>query len=118
MKRLSLIVTLGLALSSAGIAAAQATKAEDEHAKHHPDKAAATGDGTAAGSPTMGKGHGMMMGGDMMGMCPMMAKDAKVEVKNLAKGASITITSDDPKVVARVQKMAEEMRSMHEVKAP
>ena len=57
-----------------------------------------------------------MMGG--MGFCPMMGgPDAKVEVKKLPKGVSITITSDDPRAVLRIQKMGEAMRLMHEAES-
>jgi hypothetical protein len=63
----------------------------------------------------MGMMGGGMMSGGMMGMCPgMMGAGAKMEVVKLPKGVTITLTSDDPKVVARVQKMAEGMRLMHE----
>jgi TusA-related sulfurtransferase len=69
---------------------------------------------------SMMEGGGMMGGGNMMGgMCPgMLNADAKLEVTKLPKGATISITSDDPKVVARIQKMAEGMRLMHEAHAP
>jgi hypothetical protein len=58
-----------------------------------------------------------MMGG---GLCPMGmgGADTKVDVKNVDKGVTITITSTDPGRVARLQKMAEAMRLMHEATAP
>jgi len=127
MKRLTLIATLGATLMGAGLVAAQAPtpapKAQDPHAAHHatgtagPAKSKADGDaGMANGG--MGMMGGGMMGGGMMGggmMCPgMMGASAKMEVVKLPKGVTITLTSDDPKVVARVQKMAEGMRLMHE----
>jgi hypothetical protein len=111
--RLIAIPTLSLALLGAGVVAAQP---KDEHAAHHPDKAAPGASKGKAGGEGMG-----MMGGGMMGgmMCPgMMGAAAKLEVTKLAKGVTITITSDDPKVVARVQKMAEGMRLMHEANTP
>jgi hypothetical protein len=61
-----------------------------------------------------------MMGGGMMGMmgggmCPMMGgAKAKVDVKKIDKGVTITVTSSDAAAVARLQKMAEAMRLMHE----
>lgn len=84
--------------------------------------------------PCMGEGmqHGMMGGRGMMGgmgrmddlqpphrmmHCPMMVPGAKVEVKSIDKGATITITSDDAKSARRIQKMAEMMRLMHELEA-
>jgi hypothetical protein len=128
MKRLTLIATLTATLLGAGMVAAQAPapKAPDPHAAHHPEKAAPGGARakTAADDATMkGGGMGMMgggmMGGGMMGMCPgMMGAGAKMEVVKLPKGVTITLTSDDPKVVARVQKMAEGMRLMHEANTP
>jgi hypothetical protein len=65
--------------------------------------------GGGAGNGMMGGG---MMGGGMMGM--MLGIGAKLDVKKIPKGVTVTITSDDAKVVARVQKMAEAMRLMHE----
>jgi hypothetical protein len=37
-----------------------------------------------------------------------------MDVKKIDKGVSITFTSTDPLTVARLQKMAEAMRLMHE----
>jgi len=64
----------------------------------------------------MGMGPGMMGGG----FCPMGlgGPDTKVEVKNIDKGVTITVTSTDKARVARLQKMAEAMRLMHEATAP
>jgi hypothetical protein len=127
MKRFTLLATMGLALLGGGLVAAHtAAPKPDEHAAHHPDKAAAataSPDGMDKGG--MDKGMGMMgkgmMGegmGGMMGMCPaMMGTDTKFEVKKLAKGATITITSEDAKTIGRIQKMAEGMRLMHEAQA-
>lgn len=115
MKRFSLVATLAVGLLGGGLVAAQTNPlpkpTADEHANHHPST---TSPADAHGG--MGMGHGTMMGGGMMGqgMCPMAAEGAKTEVKKIAKGVTITITSDDPKVVERVQKMAENMRLMHE----
>jgi len=83
--------------------------------------AAATHDATACpmGGGMMGGG---MMGGGMMGggMGPMMmgGPGTKVAVKNIDKGVTITLTSSDPAAVARLQKMAEAMRLMHEAMTP
>jgi hypothetical protein len=65
----------------------------------------------------MGMGGGMPMGGMSM-MGGMMGGDARVEVKNVDKGVTITITSADPAKVKRLQKMAEAMRLMHEANMP
>ena len=63
-------------------------------------------------------GGGMMEGGGMMGTCPgMLGGEGKVDVTKSAKGVTITITSDDPKVVTRVQKRAEAMKLMHEARS-
>ena len=40
--------------------------------------------------------------------------DTKVDVKNVDRGVSITMTSADPATATRLQKMAEAMRLMHE----
>jgi hypothetical protein len=68
------------------------------------------------GGGIMGGGMGMMGGGMPMGA--MMGGDARVEVKNVDKGVTITITSADPAKVKRLQKMAEAMRLMHEANMP
>jgi hypothetical protein len=126
MKRLVLIGALGAGVLAGRFVAAQTAPAKpNEHAAHHPDKGAAKKQEPKAGMG-MGMGNGMghgMMGagmqeGGMMGMCPgMLDPGAKVEVTKLAKGVTISLTSDDAKVVTRVQKMAEAMRLMHEARA-
>jgi TusA-related sulfurtransferase len=66
----------------------------------------------------MGKMHGsMMMGGNpmMMGVCPMMAPSVDVKVEKIKNGATITLTSDNPRVIRRIQIHAEIMRLMHEL---
>jgi len=70
-----------------------------------------------AGMMGGGMGGGMM-GGMPMGPMAMMGGDARVEVKNVEKGVTITITSTDPAKVKRLQKMAEAMRLMHEANMP
>jgi hypothetical protein len=137
MKRLLLTTTLaGLALAGAGWAFAQTpSKAHDAHHDAAPAKAAP---GAARdGMSQMGGGGGMMMGGmGDKGMCPMMmgggmgpmgggmgammgmgGADTQVAVKNTDKGVTITLTATDPTKVARLQKMAEAMRLMHEASA-
>jgi hypothetical protein len=63
-------------------------------------------------------GPGMMGGG--MGMCSMGMGDAdtRVDVKNVDKGVTISLTSTDPARVVRLQQMAEAMRLMHEAMSP
>jgi hypothetical protein len=106
MKRVLLSATLIAAIAAVGrIVAAEAPAPKaDDHAAH----------ATSQPMGMMGGGMGMgMMGG---GMCPMMIGDAKtkMEVKKIDKGVTITMTSADPAVVTRLQKMAEAMRLMHE----
>ena len=79
------------------------------------------GHGHGMGGGGMCQGMGMgggMMGGMPMGPMAMMGSDARVEVKNVDKGVTITITSTDPAKVKRLQKMAEAMRLMHEANMP
>ena len=80
----------------------------------------APGMGGPGGPGMMGGGMGMGMGMMGGGFCPMGmgGADTKVEVKNVAKGVTITLTSTDAARVARLQKMAEAMRLMHEATAP
>ncbi len=82
----------------------------------------ATSTGTMGGMGMGMMGGGMGMGPGMMGggFCPMGlgGPDTKVEVKNIDKGVTITVTSTDKARVARLQKMAEAMRLMHEATAP
>jgi len=69
------------------------------------------GAGMGAGA---GAGMGAMMGG---GMNPLMAPGTKIAVKNVDKGVTMTFTSDEAATVARLRKMAEGMRLMHEAMA-
>ena len=46
------------------------------------------------------------------------AKSAKIEVKNLDNGVTITFTSTDRATAARLQKMGQAMRLMHEAMSP
>jgi hypothetical protein len=126
MKRMTLVAILGTALMGGGLVVAQtsAPRAKDEHAGHHPEKTAVEAPDKAKGpkrpaSPEGGMGMmggGMGMGGGMM--CRGMAAGAKLAVTKLPNGVTMTFTSDDPKVTARLQKMAEGMRLMHEANEP
>ena len=82
----------------------------------HEHGAGPTGAGAEHGM--MGGGMGMMGGGMGMmgaGMCSVIGgAGTKVVVKNVDKGVTITLTSNDPATVTRLQKMAEAMRLMHE----
>jgi len=74
--------------------------------------------GVANSAPQGGMMGGGMMGGGMMGggMMGMMMGGAntKVDVKKIDKGVTITLTSTDAATAARIQKMGEAMRLMHE----
>ena len=127
MKKLLLTAALLTGLSAGGAAwvsaqTAPAPKPAKPPAAHvHPG-----GADPGMGGPGMGMMHGGMgmMGGGMGmmggGMCPMgmAGADTKVEVKNIDKGVTITLTSSDATRAARLQKMAEAMRLMHEATAP
>lgn len=77
-----------------------------------------------APSSTSGQGQGMMgsgmmgpgmMGSGMMESCSCSsATGIHVDVKKVAKGVTITYTSDDASTVTRLQKRAEAVRLMHE----
>lgn len=139
MKRILLAATLVTAIAGGGFVAAQ-TATPDEHAAHHPGgkapgapPAAAQPGDTQSGGMGSGMMGGGMMGGGMMGggmgmmgggMCPMMGggmmmggAKTKVEVRKIDKGVTITMTSPDAATAARLQKMAEAMRLMHEAMA-
>jgi hypothetical protein len=47
----------------------------------------------------------------------MVGANAKIDVKKIDKGVTITMTSSDPAMATRLQKMAEAMRLMHEATA-
>jgi hypothetical protein len=123
MKRSLLVVTVLTVLAGAGWVAAQTTPAP---------KPPATSPAPRGGMGMMGGGGGYgmmgggmmgpgMMGGGMMGggMCPGVIGGAntKIEVKKIDKGVTITMTSPDAPTAARLQKMAEAMRLMHEAMA-
>jgi hypothetical protein len=79
------------------------------------------GGGMQAGMCPMMMGGGMMGGGGMMSAMPMSmlgGAATKVDVKKIDKGVTITLTSADAATAARLQKMAEAMRLMHEATSP
>src|SRR5262245_10404206 len=117
MKRTVLTAALLTAIAGGGFALAQAPT-PDDHAAHH------------GGMMGNGVGNGMM--GD--GMCPMSPMSqmmgglgslgmmmggpkTKVDVKKTEKGVTITLTAPDAATAARLQKMAEGMRLMHDAMA-
>jgi hypothetical protein len=113
MKRTLLTATVLVAMAGGGFALAQApATTPTDHAAHHP-AAAATGM-----CPMMSGGMGGMgmMGGGMggMGTGMMGGANTKVDVKKTEKGVTITLTAPDAASAARLQKMAEAMRLMHE----
>jgi hypothetical protein len=122
MKRTLLTVGLLVGIGIGGGAWVSAQTAPAPKAGEHDHGAAAKGAAPAPGGMGMMGGGGMcqgMMGGGMpMGPMAMMGGDARVEVKNVDKGVTITITSTDPAKVKRLQKMAEAMRLMHEANMP
>lgn len=113
------LLTVGLATGwvAAQTAPAPAPKPRSG-AETPPPGGRGMGMGMGMGGPGMRQGMGMgMMGGG--GMCPMVVGgDTKIQVKNLPKGVTITLTNDNADVVTRLQKMAEGMRLMHEAHAP
>jgi hypothetical protein len=124
MKRIVLTAAVLTAIAGGGFALAQAPK-------QTPPSQSAPGPGMMSGGNgygMMGNGYGMMgggngygmMGGGMMGMMGggmmgMMGGAAtKIDVKKIDKGVTITMTSSDAPTAARLQKMWEAMRLMHE----
>lgn len=85
-------------------------------------RAAPAAPSSASGQGMMGQGmmgHGMMsgdmMGSGMMDNCSCAnAAGIRVDVKKIAKGVTITYTSEDASAVARLQKRADAVRLMHE----
>jgi hypothetical protein len=74
------------------------------------------GAGSAGGAILTGEGMdcGMMAAG-MKSDCPMMAgAGTTMEVKNVAKGVVITLTSDDAAAVTKLQNMAARMQLEHQ----
>ena len=130
MKRLVLTAALmvGLGLGGGAWVAAETAPAPKaatpasahNHAAGSAPGATSTGTMGGMGMGMMGGGMGMGMGMTGGGFCPMGmgGADTKVDVKNVEKGVTITITSPDAARVARLQKMAEAMRLMHEATAP
>jgi hypothetical protein len=126
MKRILLTAAFLAVAAGGGWAAAQTTpsvpKPQPAAGAVHDHGAA---HGGAGGEMMCGKmmGGGMMGGGMMgggMGPMGMMMGGAgtKIAVKNVDKGVTITLTSADTATVARMQKMAEAMRLMHEAMNP
>jgi hypothetical protein len=85
------------------------------------DKDVSAGAHHKHGGTGMGMGHhpgGMMMGGGMEDGCAMMAaQGTTMKVTNTPTGVTITMTAQTPEAVAKLQKMAENMRTRHEAHA-
>lgn len=131
MKRIALTAAVLTAIAGGSIALAQAPKQTDRGANAPPQSAPGPGMmggngngmmGGGNGYGMMGNGYGMMgggmmgngmMGGGMMGMM-MGGAATKIDVKKIDKGVTITMTSSDAPTAARLQKMWEAMRLMHE----
>ena len=125
MKRTMLMLGVLAGIGIGGGAWVSAQTAPAPKGPDHDHAAAAKGASPAPGGMMGGgtmcggmMGGGMAMGGMPMGPMAMMGGDARVEVKNVDKGVTITITSTDPAKVKRLQKMAEAMRLMHEANMP
>lgn len=130
MKRYLLVTTVltgFVFVAAAGVAAEPPGKPAAEAAHHDHAAVPAAPAEAAKGGMAMGKGMGagggmcaMMSGGAMApmgGMGTMMTMggaDTQVTVKNTDTGVTITLTAKDPGKIARLQKMAEAMRLMHE----
>lgn len=118
MKRALLGSVLVAVLAGSTWAMAQTAAKAQPPAAHDHDHDSATcpmGGGMMGGGMM---GGGMMGGGGMGPMMMMAGPGTKVAVKNVDKGVTITLTSADPAAVARLQKMAEAMRLMHEAMSP
>lgn len=121
---ITLAIFLGLTAAAYGIASAQRNTASG--AAQQSAQPSSMGRGMQGGMMGMGMmsqgkmggmGQGMMgMQSGMMDFCPMMTPGAKVEVKSIEHGATITITGEDAKSARRIQLMAEMMRLMHELR--
>jgi hypothetical protein len=94
------VIVLGLGLALGGVALAQESPKGEMRPMRH---------------GMMSEGGGMG-GGGMMGMCPMMTAGAQMKIEKISNGISISITSNDPKVVSRIQKRGEIMRLMRELR--
>ena len=109
MTRILLVLALTAGILGGGLAAAETASSTAKPAAATPAQPGPWQGGM------MGAG---MMGGGMLGagMCPIMMAGlgTKMDIKRIDKGVSITFTSTDPLIVARLQKMAEAMRLMHE----
>jgi hypothetical protein len=62
----------------------------------------------------MGGSINQLMRGGVMNMCPCASRSTLVQVTKVPKGVSISYVSDDPKVVEKLQKMAEGVRLMRD----
>ncbi len=113
MKRMALTAAFLVASVGGGFVIAQTAPP-----KAQPTTAAAHEHGGPAKMGEVSTMCGGMMGGGMMGHMMMGGANTKVTVKNVDKGVTITLTSTDSANVARLQKMAEAMRLMHEAMTP
>lgn len=132
MKKVIGLLLLLTTVAVAGVVAAQGAK----DASRSASSAAAAPTTPPAGPPCPygpgmcgGPGHQHMMGGGMGagamhgcggGFCPMQLftnPAVKMDVKPLPKGATITLTADDPKLVTRIQKTLEMIRLTRDLRA-
>jgi hypothetical protein len=126
MKRILLTAAFLGTVAAGGLVAAQApapaAAGADDHAAHHAQPAKAGAPAMSPGAKTTeapAHSEGMMGGGMcshmMGGMGAVMgAPGTKVDVKKTDKGVTINLTAPDAVGAARLQKMAEAMRLMHE----
>ena len=138
MRSKTLVITAAavtlFALAAFGIARAQQTAPKPAPTPSTTCPCMQPGTGMMGQSPMMRMGAGgmgnmgMMQGmrmqpgamsvrGGMMGSCPMMVSGANVEVKSIANGAVITVTSTNPKTARRIQIMAEMMKLRQELRS-
>jgi hypothetical protein len=120
MRRASLVSVFVALLVGGGLAIAETTPPAAKPQTAMP-AGHEHGDGMGGGMMSGGTmGGGMCAGGGMMGGMGhlMMGAGTKIAVKNVDKGVTITLTSPDPAMATRLQKMAEGMRLMHEAMTP
>lgn len=123
-KRAVGFVIVALAMTLSGIAAAHEPAAD---ASPPMGQTMPCGDPPMMNCPyhhgTMGRGGAMMGRGGGMGMMgmgelgPMIGPDVDVKVDPIADGVTITLTTSDPKEATRLQKRAEIMRLVHELRS-
>ena len=94
-------VVLGIGVAAAGLARVASAEQDAGHQK----------------GMTGMMGHRDMAGHHAMAFCPFATPGAQIKVTPTSSGVTIEVTASDPTAIARIQKKAQILQLMHELRA-